>query len=84
MMGLLGNIRTDKRMDKLIGIKTGDVVQMRGGSVIRVVRGFKFGGPDSPYVDVIIECITADEWRRQGTRYVDINDFMRLFEILEI
>lgn len=83
-MGLLASISTDKRMDKLIGIKTGDVVKMRGGSVIRVVRGFNFGGPDSPYVDVIIECITEDDLRRNGTRYVDINDFMKSFEILEI
>ena len=71
-------------MDKLIGIKTGDVVQMRGGSVIRVVRGFNFGGPDYPYVDVIIECVTDDEDMQQGTRYVDLNDFVKLFEILEI
>ena len=42
----LAKLNTDKRMSKYLGIKTGDVVKMKGGSVLRVVCGFNTGDPD--------------------------------------
>ena len=82
----LAKLNAGKCMSTYLGIKTGDVVKMKGGGVVRVVRGFNVGDPDMPYVDIILEepKHPTDDTKWHHMRYIDVTDFIRLFEILEI
>lgn len=82
----LAKLNAGKCMSKYLGIKTGDVVKLKGGGMVRVVSGFNVGDPDMPYVDIILEDprYPTDDATWIHTRYIDVNDFIRLFEILEI